>query len=60
MKLKAEFIGKDMFSQELNRILIINEENKPLFIEHGYTFLFEDEVKPAKPKVKKVKNDKDK
>ena len=53
MKIKAEFIGKDMFSQELNRIILISEENISLFKEHGYTFLFEVEVKP-----KKVKRDK--
>ena len=43
MKIKAEFIGKDMFSQELNRIILISEENIALFKEHGYTFLFEVE-----------------
>jgi hypothetical protein len=53
MKIKAEFIGKDMFSQELNRIIIINEENISLFKEYGYNFLFEVEIK-----TKKVKRDK--
>jgi hypothetical protein len=53
MKLKAEFIGKDMFSQELNKILIINEENIEIFKKYKYTFLFEVEIKP-----KKVKSDK--
>lgn len=53
MKLKAEFIGKDMFSQELNKIIIINEENIEIFKEYGYNFLFEVEIKP-----KKVKSDK--
>ena len=54
MKLKSEFIGKDMFSQELNRIVLISEENIPLFKEHGYTFLFEVEIKPKKAKVDKA------
>lgn len=54
MKLKAEFIGKDMFSQELNRIVLICEENISLFKEHGYDFLFEVEIKPKKAKVDKA------
>ena len=54
MKIKAEFIGKDLFSQELNQILIINEENIEIFKKFKYTFLFETEIKP-----KKVKRDKD-
>lgn len=53
MKLKAEFIGKDMFSQELNKIIIINEENIEIFKQYKYDFLFEIEIKP-----KKVKSDK--
>lgn len=53
MKIKVEFIGKDMFSQELNRIIKINEENISLFKEYGYNFLFEVEVKP-----KRIKRDK--
>jgi hypothetical protein len=53
MKLKAEFIGKDMFSQELNKIIKINEENIEIFKQYKYTFLFEVEIKP-----KKVKSDK--
>jgi hypothetical protein len=39
MKIKAEFIGKDMFSQELNRIILISEENISLFKEYGYLSL---------------------
>lgn len=54
MKLKAEFIGKDMFSQELNKIIIINEENIEIFKEYGYNFLFEVELKPKKVKRDKV------
>lgn len=54
MKIKAEFIGKDMFSQELNKILIINEENIEIFKEYGYNFLFEAEIKPKKVKRDKV------
>ena len=54
MKLKAEFIGKDMFSQELNRIVLICEENISLFKEYGYDFLFEVEIKPKKAKVDKA------
>lgn len=54
MKLKSEFIGKDMFSQELNRIVLICEENISLFKEHGYDFLFEVEIKPKKVKVDKA------
>lgn len=54
MKLKAEFTGKDMFSQELNRIVLICEENISLFKEHGYDFLFEVEIKPKKAKVDKA------
>lgn len=50
MKIKAEFIGKDLFSQELNQILIINEENIAIFKKFKYTFLFE----PKKPKRDKV------
>ena len=53
MKLKSEFIGKDMFSQELNKIIKINEENIEIFKKYKYTFLFEVEIKP-----KKVKSDK--
>lgn len=53
MKIKAEFIGKDMFSQELNKIIKINEENIEIFKKYKYTFLFEVEIKP-----KKVKSDK--
>jgi hypothetical protein len=54
MKIKAEFIGKDMFSQELNRIIIINEENIEIFKEYKYDFLFETEIKPKKVKRDKV------
>jgi len=54
MKLKAEFIGKDMFSQELNRIVLISDENIPLFKEYGYDFLFEVAIKPKKAKVDKA------
>ena len=54
MKLKPEFIGKDMFSQELNRIVLICEENIALFKEHNYDFLFEVEIKPKKAKVDKA------
>jgi hypothetical protein len=54
MKIKAEFIGKDMFSQELNRIILISEENISLFKEYGYNFLFEIEIKPKKVKRDKV------
>jgi len=57
MKIKKEFLGKDMFSQELNRILVINEENLPIFIQHKYYFLLEEEIKEAKPKAKKAKKD---
>jgi hypothetical protein len=53
MKIKAEFIGKDMFSQELNKIIKINEENIEIFKQYKYDFLFEVEIKP-----KKVKRDK--
>lgn len=52
MKLKQELIGKDMYSQELNRVLVISEENIEIFKEYKYDFLFEVEVK-AKPKTKK-------
>lgn len=52
MKLKAEFIGKDMFSQELNEIIKINEENIEIFKKYKYTFLFEVEIK--KPKRDKI------
>lgn len=48
MKIKAEFIGKDMFSQELNKIIKINEENIEIFKKYKYTFLFELEIKKAK------------
>jgi hypothetical protein len=54
MKIKAEFIGKDMFSQELNRIILISEENISIFKEYGYNFLFEVEIKPKKVKRDKV------
>lgn len=54
MKIKAEFIGKDMFSQELNKIIIINEENIEIFKEYKYDFLFEVEIKPKKVKRDKV------
>ena len=54
MKIKAEFIGKDMFSQELNKIIIINEENIEIFKKFKYTFLFEVEIKPKKAKRDKV------
>ena len=54
MKIKAEFIGKDLFSQELNQILIINEENIEIFKKFKYTFLFEAEIKPKKAKRDKV------
>ena len=54
MKIKAEFIGKDLFSQELNQILIINEENIEIFKKFKYTFLFEVEIKPKKTKRDKV------
>lgn len=52
MKLKEELIGKDMYSQELNRVLVICEGNIEIFKEYKYDFLFEVEVKP-KAKVKK-------
>lgn len=52
MKIKAEFLGKDMFSQELNKIIIINEENIEIFKKYKYTFLFELEIK--KPKRDKI------
>jgi hypothetical protein len=52
MKIKAEFIGKDMFSQELNKIIKINEENIEIFKKYKYTFLFEIEIK--KPKRDKI------
>ena len=52
MKLKSEFIGKDMFSQELNEIIKINEENIEIFKKYKYTFLFEVEIK--KPKRDKI------
>lgn len=54
MKIKAEFIGKDMFSQELNKIIKINEENIEIFKEYKYDFLFEVEIKPKKVKRDKV------
>ena len=54
MKIKAEFIGKDMFSQELNRIILISEENIEIFKKFKYDFLFEVEVKPKKVKRDKV------
>jgi hypothetical protein len=54
MKIKAEFIGKDMFSQELNRIILISEENIEIFKKFKYDFLFEVEVKPKKAKVDKA------
>ncbi len=54
MKIKAEFIGKDMFSQELNRIILISEENIEIFKKFKYDFLFEVEVKPKKVKSDKV------
>ena len=54
MKIKAEFIGKDMFSQELNKIIIINEENIEIFKQYKYDFLFEVEIKPKKVKRDKV------
>lgn len=54
MKIKAEFIGKDLFSQELNKILIINEENIEIFKQYKYDFLFEVEIKPKKVKRDKV------
>ena len=54
MKIKAEFIGKDLFSQELNKIIIINEENIEIFKKYGYDFLFEVEIKPKKVKRDKV------
>ena len=54
MKIKAEFIGKDLFSQELNQILIINEENIEIFKKFKYDFLFEAEIKPKKVKRDKV------
>jgi hypothetical protein len=53
MKLKAEFIGKEMFSQELNKIFIINEENIEIFKQYKYDFLFDIEIKS-----KKIKSDK--
>lgn len=55
MKLKAELIGKDMYSQELNRVLVICEENIEVFKEYKYDFLFEVELpkKESKPRVKK-------
>ena len=52
MKIKAEFLGKDMFSQELNKIIKINEENIEIFKKYKYTFLFELEIK--KPKRDKI------
>lgn len=52
MKIKAEFLGKDMFSQELNKIIKINEENIEIFKKYKYTFLFEVEIK--KPKRDKI------
>lgn len=52
MKLKSELIGKDMYSQELNRVLVICDENIEIFKEYKYDFLFEVEVKP-KAKIKK-------
>ena len=54
MKIKAEFIGKDIFSQELNKIIIINEENIEIFKQYKYDFLFEVEIKPKKVKRDKV------
>ena len=54
MKIKAEFIGKDMFSQELNKIIKINEENIEIFKQYKYDFLFEVEIKPKKVKRDKV------
>ena len=48
MKIKAEFLGKDMFSQELNKIIKINEENIEIFKKYKYTFLFELEIKKTK------------
>ena len=54
MKIKAEFIGKDLFSQELNQILIINEENIAIFKKYKYDFLFDVEIKPKKKKSDKV------
>lgn len=54
MKIKAEFIGKDLFSQELNKIIIINEENIEIFKQYKYDFLFEVEIKPKKVKRDKV------
>ena len=52
MKIKPEFLGKDMFSQELNKIIKINEENIEIFKKYKYTFLFELEIK--KPKRDKI------
>lgn len=57
MKLKSELIGKDMYSQELNRVLVICEENIEIFKQYKYDFLFEVEVKP---KTKAKKSDKNK
>ena len=54
MKIKAEFIGKDLFSQELNKIIIINEENIEIFKQYKYDFLFEVEIKHKKVKRDKV------
>ena len=53
MKLKAEFIGKDMFSQELNRIILISEENIEIFKQYKYDFLFELKIKPKRDKADK-------
>lgn len=57
MKLKEELIGKDMYSQELNRVLVICEENIEIFKQYKYDFLFEVEVKQ---KAKAKKSDKNK
>ena len=54
MKLKSELIGKDMYSQELNRVLVICEENIEIFKQYKYDFLFEVEIKPKKVKSDKV------
>ena len=54
MKIKAEFIGKDLFSQELNKIIIINEENIEIFKQYKYDFLFEVEIEPKEVKRDKV------
>ena len=56
MKLKAELIGKDMYSQELNRVLVICEENIEIFKQYKYDFLFEVEVKPEAKAKKSDKN----